>query len=302
MTPCGSVVSNIQSALNALESVQIEVDGIFGQQTVSALATFQTSNNLNVTGSVTEETWVALTRCQAPPIFDRCLQMTASFEGTGFTKVVGDFDGAGVTWGIIGFTLLGGELGAILADINARYPGIFARAFGHDATAILNISSDAVSDADKTAWADSISRGSSKYAVADPWYTYFHDLGMNPEVQAMQNDRARDQYWTTALKDAKALSMNEELDLMLTFDIAVQNGGMRSKQRLKNALDAIANLVNPTPITKREAVANVVADSVGRYKADVLSRKLTIAQGGGIIHKANYDLSDWGLANGFPAT
>ena len=64
----------------------------------------------------------------APDLKQRWLQLTADFEGTGFTKAVGNFDGAGLTWGIIDFTLLNGELGAVLKEIRTKHPAVFSEA------------------------------------------------------------------------------------------------------------------------------------------------------------------------------
>jgi hypothetical protein len=47
---------------------------------------------------------------RVPAVFDRSLQLTAAFEGHGFTKLEGNFDGAGLTWGIIGFTWSNNQL------------------------------------------------------------------------------------------------------------------------------------------------------------------------------------------------
>lgn len=46
-------------------------------------------------------------------------------------------------------------------------------------------------------------------------------------------------------------------------------------------------------------VAKAVADHIGdqRWYKDVLSRKLTIAQGEGRVHGARYNLEDWGLTD-----
>jgi hypothetical protein len=42
-----------------------------------------------------------------------------------------------------------------------------------------------------------------------------------------------------------------------------------------------------------------VADtSAKKYRQDVLSRKLSIAEGSGKIHGALYDFGDWGLIDG----
>lgn len=39
-----------------------------------------------------------------PAALDRSLQVTAAFEGHGFGMLQGNWDGAWLTWGIIGFT------------------------------------------------------------------------------------------------------------------------------------------------------------------------------------------------------
>jgi hypothetical protein len=239
-------------------------------------------------------------RTGAPAIFDRCLQVTASFEGTGFTLVVGNFDGAGITWGIVGFTLAHGELGEVLRAVNRVHPHLVSQAFGRDADLVLEMTGPGTSTARKLAWADTISRGPKKYSVAEPWKTYFHDFGSFREVQRAQLDRARDLYWTRiALRDAAALGFTEELDLMLLYDVAVQNGGMGSKNRLPKAQAEIQRQRPRTQQAKRKIVATVVADTASaKFRQDVLSRKTAIATGVGVVHGSKYDLSGWGLLNG----
>jgi hypothetical protein len=295
----GTIISDVQLALNAATNGNIDTDGLYGGHTGDALAAYQAANHLTASGNVTDETWSALMRTDAPPIFERCLQVTASFEGTGFTLVVGNFDGAGITWGIIGFTLLGGELGTVLKTVNDTDPHLITQAFGRDADQIMEITGADTSAAKKTQWADSISRGSSKYNVAEPWKTYFSDLGKFREVQRVQVARARDIYWAIAKDNASQLGLGEELDYLLMYDIAVQNGGMGSKGRLQKAQAAIHDQRPRTAQAKRKIIASVVADTItSRYKQDVLDRKTSIAVGKGIVHGGKYDLSGWGLLDG----
>ena len=71
----------------------------------------------------------------------------ASFEGTQFTLIEGNFDGAGLTWGIIGFTLKNGEISSLLGTINHQFPDLLSLAFGHDAAVLMqNIGPDASPD------------------------------------------------------------------------------------------------------------------------------------------------------------
>ena len=300
----GSLIGDVQSALVAAGFLTGTVDGVFGRHTRDALAAFQADRGLPTTGphgagAVSDTTWPALMQSDAPSIFERCLQVTASFEGTGFTRVVGNFDGAGITWGIIGFTLANGELGRVLAAINSQHPDIIAVAFGADAADILSVSSPQTPLADKLRFADSVSLGSNKSGVAEPWLTHFKDLGSRPEVQAIQVGLARDRYWSIATADADNLGMHEELDLLLMFDVAVQDGGMGSKNRAQSAKARFAAEQPATARARRRIVAEVVADTVSdTFKNDVLTRKLAVADGSGTVHGGAYALDGWGFLDG----
>jgi hypothetical protein len=295
----GTVITDIQSSLNAVTAFAIGVDGIFGRQTRQALSGFQTDRGLPVTGTVSDTTWPALMHSAEPPIFERCLQVVASFEGTGFSMIEGNFDGAGLTWGIIGFTLSNGELSSLLGEISDRSPDLLTQAFGHDATALLGSIGPASTAAQRMAFANSVSGPAPQFRVAEPWRSGFARLGALREVQRLQVDRARAKYWTAiALRDAQDLGVVEELDLLLLFDVAVQNGGMRSKGRLEAAQAQITD--GMAAREKRRVIAQVVADSItGPFKGDVLARKTSIANGGGTVHGASYDLGGWGLMDGF---
>ena len=71
----------------------------------------------------------------------------------------------------------------------------------------------------------------------------------------------------------------------------VQNGGVKD--------DIVTSLLGRTftsELALREALANAVADSSNpKFKEDVRSRKLTIAQGKGIVHGGSFVLKNWGL-------
>lgn len=302
-SPSGSVVSDIQSSLNALGIGQIAVDGQFGRQTETGLRAFQTANGLPVTGKVDDVTWTELTATAEPSIFQRALQLTAAFEGTGFRRIEGNFDGAGLTWGIIGFTLANGELGGLLAQIARQYPGVFANAFGSEASFVLKKTSPSTPAAERMAWAEQISRRPTKTGVAEPWFSYFDTLGSAIEVQKIQVEAARKRYWDLALKQATDLGMTEELDLALLFDVAVQNGGLGSKGRLKAVKDAFAAQKPETAKDRRRIVADAVTASItSKYKEDVRRRKFAYVDGTGTIHDADFAFADWGLIDGVVPT
>lgn len=296
----GTIITDVQTALNASGAPAIDVDGLFGNQTEGALSAFQAGKHLPVTGTVSDSTWTALFQTTEPPIFERCLQVTASFEGTRFNGVVGNFDGAGITWGIIGFTLLNGELGAVLAAVNAENPALIEQIFGSNAAEIMRMTGPATNASEKLAWANSISRGSQNLSVAEPWQTCFRNLGAQREVQKVQIDRARDVYWKKALEDARNLGCLEELDLLLMYDTAVQNGGMDAQSRRPMVEERFRSQSPATEQEKRRIIAEVVADTASpQWRKDVLDRKIAIATGEGSVHGGKYNLTDWGFLDGF---
>jgi hypothetical protein len=182
------------------------VDGSFGRQTEQAVTGFQTARGLPVTVTVSDTTWAALTHSVEPPSFERCLQVVASFEGTQLTLIEGNFDGAGLTWGIIGFTAANGEISSLLEEIQAKFPDLLNQALGHDTAELLEKLGP---NASRDTWMYFVNSVSGpKFRVAEPWRSGFDNLGRQREVQRLQVERARAKYWTAiALRDAGDLGL-----------------------------------------------------------------------------------------------
>ena len=288
----GELIRKIQTPLKAGGFYDGTLDGVFGDRTERALLAFQQSNSIPATGKVDAQSWQQLTKTSLPDLKQRCLQVTADFEGTGFTSAVGNFDGAGITWGIIGFTLSNGELGGILEEIRDLHPEVFKQAFG-DLTEKLN-SVLASSSAEQLSFANSISLGSSKVNILPEWKQAFFKLGLDPSVQAIQIQHT-EPFLNIALRDVQRFNVLNELGLALCFDIAVQNGGIDQTEtsRIRKKIDQ-----NPptTQLELRTIIANVVAEnSRPRFIEDVRKRKLTFATGRGSVHGSQFDLKTWGL-------
>jgi peptidoglycan hydrolase-like protein with peptidoglycan-binding domain len=102
----------------------------FGKATEAAVKAFQQSSSFEPTGRVDVGTWMALLSMPAPNTQERALQLTAAFEGHGFSLAQGNWDGAGITWGIIGFTLKHGALGKIILTVFDESPALVQQSFG----------------------------------------------------------------------------------------------------------------------------------------------------------------------------
>lgn len=272
------------------------MDGDFGGHTATALMQLQSARALPQTGAVDDATWAQLTVAPVPTLFERCLGLTASLEGNGYTQIEGNFDGAGLTWGIIGFTLSNGEIQGLLREIEQAAPGTLARVMGADLAAQW-AAQMARPIAQQLQWADSISTGASRLGLPPEWVDAFQRLGQEPLVQRLQMHHAYDSYFVPGAATASTLGLTTELGLALCFDCHVQNGRARvlAVQDLQRAGRA------PTEARQRIAFAQAVAAHANpRYHDDVLARKMTLATGAGSVHGRAVRLASWGLDE-FPA-
>lgn len=271
-------------------------DGDFGGNTFTALQNLQTARGLPASGAVEQATWQQLTPDPLPSLFERCLQVTAAFEGHGFGLAKGNFDGAGITWGVIGFTLSNREIQAILSTAEQQVPGTLARVMGPLAAQWLAVVAKPLTQ--QIAWADAMSSGGTKEGLPALWVLAFARLGDEPIIKRIQMQRAYDRYFVPCAASARTLKLQSELGVMLAFDVHVQNGSFKP--------DAIAGAAALSPGTpeavRRDTLALAVAQSARpQYRADVLSRKRTIASSQGSVHGATYTLASWGLGEDMAA-
>ena len=290
----GALVVAAQRKLLAEAHYNDVVDGIYGGVTEKAVRLFQSSAGMERSGRIDDETWASLMKEPVPSLWERCLQLTAAFEGHNYGLLVGNFDGAGLTWGIIGFTLKHGELSEIVLEVFATNPQLVRGIFAENTNALVQVMR-ATKD-EQLHWADTISTGSKKVRVAEPWASGFYEFGNQVEVQAIQIRRAHEMYFVPALETANALQLRTELGVSLCFDIHVQNGGIKA-----SAMKAIGagrpTLPPGDERALRVLVANAVADNARpAYRGDVRARKLCIATSNGSVHGASFSLDSWGLA------
>jgi hypothetical protein len=286
------IVSDIQRALSAANFDPKGVDGMYGGNTAGAVKAFQQTHGLSPTGMVDDVTWQALMKKAIPGSDVRCLELTAAFEGHGYTLAQGNWDGAWLTWGIIGFTLKHGEVQKIVLEIARSSPDLIRKAFGENAEKLIAIMNDRPRNQEQ--WADSLSASGGR--LAEPWRTGFALLGQFPEVQEAQRQFAHTDYFVPAVSTARDLKLGSELGLALCFDIHVQNGSISPSAR-EDIQTALAAKPPSSERELREIIANAVAEnSALRFVEDVRQRKLTIARGSGMVHGARFVLANWGLS------
>lgn len=289
----GDIVARIQQSLRATGHDPQDIDGVFGEHTLDAVVAFQGERKLDIHGSIDEATWTALALGPIPSVHERSLGVTASFEGHDYSLARGNFDGAWLTWGIIGFTLKYGQVQKILHAVEAKYPSLITKAFGRQASVLLQVIGQPAPQ--QKAWATSITVGGGN--LAEPWRSGFAMLGSFPEVREEQRRTALEGYYKPALEAARQFGVMSELGVALMFDIFVQNGGI-SAASAEQIREDVAASHNALESNIREIIADAIAeDAIPKYRENVRARKLAIARGKGAVNGTLYDLSKWGLAD-----
>lgn len=289
----GGIVKKIQQSLSQEGHYTGRFDGLYGGGTERAVRLYQTEHDLEATGRVDDATWQPLMHVDIPSVFERCLQLTAAFEGHGFGIIQGNWDDAWLTWGIIGFTLKHGELSRIVLEVFGTHPEVVSGPFGALTDELIRILR--ATRAEQEAWANRISEGPARFRVAEPWRSAFARFGEAEMVQAIQLRHAEERYFVPALVTAQRYGLTTELGGALCFDIQVQNGGIGPDARA--AIEAALQAGPPQDEwALRILIANVVADHAKpEFREDVRSRKLTIATSIGQVHGERFELESWGL-------
>jgi hypothetical protein len=303
----GAQVRQIQDALKAKGYYRGPVDGAFGGGTQAAVRAFQRAGNLSVDGRVGPRTWRALIDTTAdipvPEIHNeelaaRCLALTGAFEtGAGapdcFCGISGDFDGQGISFGVLQWNFGQRSLQPLLKEMIGEHPDIAQQIFGAHVGALQE--AIGASQEDLMDFARSVQHP-VKHTVNEPWRGYARALGRTPEFQRIQVKYANGNF-QQALTLCRQFELWSERAVALMFDIVTQNGSIKSVTRAQIASD-IQVLPAGLPdanreVRKLEIVANRRAEAANpRWVDDVRNRKLCIARGGGVVHGISYDIEE----------
>lgn len=277
----GIAVRELQEAIGTLRP-----DGVFGTKTRDAVAELQRRTGQDPTGEAGPAVFEAA-GIPWPDAFLRCLTLTNAFEGTGFGDCnTADIDGAGLTFGIIGFTTRHGEVHEILSAFLHDVPDALASAappLRRELARLLQAQAQAGVEAWEGVLLNSRRRARRETAAAlAAW-------GTHPAMRRLQVEMARKRCWNPAVRAARALGIASMAGQGLLFDTWVQNGGWRAEHA--RLLEDGASR-GSSPGLRMEAVAGAVAAAANpRWRRDVLARKLVFARGSGIVHSTRFTLA-----------
>jgi hypothetical protein len=303
----GAQVTQIQEALKQLGLYLGPLDGNFGGGTQAAVIAFQHKCGLTVDGRVGPNTWQKLfgleAQIPAPSVASedlaqRCLALTGSFEtGSGvpdcFCGISGDFDGQGISFGVLQWNFGQESLQPLLREMLTEHREIVGGIFQHHLEALEEALS--ASDEDLMNFARSVQHP-VKHVVFEPWRGYAKALGRTPEFQRIQVKHANGAF-QRALALCREYEVWSERAVALMFDIVVQNGSIRSVTRaqilaeIRMLSDALSE--DERELRKLEIIANRRAEAANsRWVDDVRKRKLCIARGEGVVHGIPYDIEE----------
>lgn len=300
----GDEVRRVEQRLSSLGLYTGSIDGEFGGGVQSAVKAFQRTRNLDPDGVVGSDTWSALfpgsSAPTAPslvsqPMAQRCLALTGTFEtSTGapecFCGLAGNFDGQGISFGVLQWNLGQGTLQPMLRDMIAMYHDVAFAIFADALDTLVKVL--ASPRAQQLEWADSI-QDPQRHIVFEPWKGLLRALGRTAEFQTIQAKYA-ESIRTKAESMCDSFGVWTERGLALMFDICVQNGsiGRDTASKIRADFGGIA-IRDPASaeIARLRVIANRRAEAAASaFVEDVRRRKLTIANGEGTVHNIPYNL------------
>jgi hypothetical protein len=297
----GDYVKAVQDFLKDLKFYTGPVDSIFGGGLESAVKNYQKREGLSPTGLVDGITWAQIFPGQpAPvssldnaPLLNRCLALTGTFETSkyppdSFLGLSGDFDEMGISFGVCQWNIGQGTLQPLLRQMFEQHTEVSQRIFHEHFDTVRALGSASLTD--QLAFTRSIQvRGQ----LTEPWKGMLLTLGRTPEFQGVQADHASRLY-DQAIELCRAYGLISERAVALMFDIVTQNGSI--DRIVTAAILADFTQVPNAPgneVAKIRIVANRRAEAAKKqFVDDVRTRKLTIANGAGIVHGLVYDLAD----------
>jgi peptidoglycan hydrolase-like protein with peptidoglycan-binding domain len=304
----GEPVTRLQRALAERGYYRGPLDGDFGGGTQAALRAFQAAEGLGADGVAGSRTWQALLREPVPeppirsaPLAQRCLTLTGSFEtGKGppdcFADVVGDFDGQGISFGVLQWNFGQGSLQRLLRDVEAHDGAALPAAFGEHWDELRELlEGDENGDRESLmAWTRSIQ--DRRFRLHEPWGGMFRALGRSDAGQAAEVRQADARFERAGVMRQRYGLWSERAQALM-FEITVQNGSIPPpvQAQILSDFDALppALPAEELEVSRMRIVANRRAEAANaRWVEDVRARKLCCANGAGRVHGQDYDLAD----------
>lgn len=261
----------------------------------------------------------------------KAVKITSTFE-TGragsFGGLTGNFDGQGLSFGLMNFTIQAGSLIPLLKEFIKNYPDRYSKIFGKDAARfkemVFAVKADPKNPKSQirdvarqmdfvNTQMNQIPKEANGNKIIEPWKTYFKGLETDSEfrkiqVKAVRNALKKARYW------CDYFGFKTERGFAFMFDLVSSSGGawldapkFKNKRRilLRKRLAEKKEKVGRDTLTeleKMEVIANLIGEVASKkWRTKARIRKLWFVRGTGKIHGTFYDIKkDFGITDNAP--
>jgi hypothetical protein len=232
----------------------------------------------------------------------RVVSLTVAFEQGGippaeyFGTVTGDFDGQGLSFGVLQWNLGSCSLQPLLRAFRDKDRTRFRAVMEAGAVFIERLIAAPCDEAPLLARRVLLDE---KGQVKEPWVTRFRALGRTRVFREVQIKYLLPQV-QKAYRLADEFGFHSERAVALFFDILIQNGGIPPgvRAQYEQDLQDVERLLGRAldEVERMTILANRQAEAAHpRWVDTVRARKLTIARGGGSVNGISYDLDAVGI-------
>jgi hypothetical protein len=214
----------------------------------------------------------------------------------GFFGLSGNFDGQGLSFGLVNWTIGTGSLQPLLREFAAEQPDRWKVAFGPHATSFLALISKKgkAAEAEQLRFAvdqmneSKVVKKKTIWSIREPWHTYFTRLSEDPEFQRIQVRHVR-----TLLNRARyfceRFGLTSERAYTFMFDAVSSHGqwwiSVKHREALvKERLDALETKYGKGNVPE-EDVLLAIADVLGETSAKKWGKKARVRKRWFVTHE-----------------
>jgi hypothetical protein len=230
------------------------------------------------------------------PAERKALEITSTLETGkrgGFSGLSGNFDGQGLSFGLVNWTIGTGSLQPLLRDFARENPARWSAIFGVDAERFLRLilpkGEAATRDQHRFAVEEmnvqQVVRGRTRWAIKAPWRGYFEQLSQDPAFRQIQIRYVRD-LLTRAADFCRLFGLKSEQAFAFMFDAVSSHGkwwltkkfgGVEKRRLMIEARRAPLQAMSGGRLPEQQVlliIADVLAEtSAPRWAAKVRARK-----------------------------
>lgn len=232
---------------------------------------------------------------------DTALDITGSFEGSGYDALAGNFDGMGISAGILQFNFGKNTLQLLLGRYQERFGDISENIIFPEPIDHLAF----LSPKEAVAFAKNYMLDGKR--IKPEWVTPWKHFLRLPGCKDVQKDIAENIYGKKAYALMDVWRLHSLRAFCFFFDVAVQNGSMKGIKRadIDLSLDEYWSVMSQADDSLIREWTNIVPTeeqmllfiagwersrkSIKRWQDDVFSRKSCIAMGRGLVHGQVFD-------------